>query len=502
MSYSVALIVPLLSFFLQVYPRFFNKYYGVDFWRRMMEADLVRKNGHQIPKDIVKDGFLVEGYFDNPPIFPWILSFIPKKTLIEVQGFIAPIFDSLQNLLVFMITFQLTGRIDISVFAQLIYGTIPLTALENSYLTPRSLGYLDFTLAFYSILLYSVSQNSYYLIAAFVFTSLVFLMHRFAMQSLLFIILLFTFIDRTFVYLLIYLAGFITALVITRGYYLRALEAHFSDIYFWTQNYKYRFAHQVRGFSEEKKKMDFSDFIYFLLTRFAPLSLIGTNLWMLIPFFLILTGILHLPIMLNINPSLTFRMIIWVAFFYVIASLVLSIKRLIPIGEGQRYLEMATVPTSVLSSLVFFKFVDSSSRNLVILIYTLIFLFNLLSIIYSQVRGRIKDKNRSLTKDMGKVFKFINKSKPTPRILCIPHQSCGLILFNTHAKVLSEVQFKDAMKIRDVFPILRNSVQEIAKKHNLNMLFLKKTYATMKELHLKKSDMLLETEDAQLFRIG
>src|SRR3989344_3050403 len=142
--YIAGLIVPILGFALQSYSRLFNKYFGVDVWTRLIEIDLVRRNRHRIP-GIVKSGFIIDGRFDYPPFFPFIMSFISKKKLGEIQGFVAPFFDSIQCFLVFLICMQLTGNFLISICAQLMYMTIPLIALENSYLTARSLGYLNFT---------------------------------------------------------------------------------------------------------------------------------------------------------------------------------------------------------------------------------------------------------------------------------------------------------------------------------------------------------------------
>src|SRR3989344_8041942 len=101
MYYILAfIIIPLFSFVLQSYPRIFNRYFGVDVWTRMIEADILRNNNHKVPLKKIKNGFLLEGYFNYPTVFPWFLSFFPKKTLFEIQGFIAPIFDVLQNILV------------------------------------------------------------------------------------------------------------------------------------------------------------------------------------------------------------------------------------------------------------------------------------------------------------------------------------------------------------------------------------------------------------------
>ena len=77
----ISLIIPLLSLALQSYPRFFNKYFGVDVWTRLLEIDHVKHANHRIPGKI-KKGFIIEGSFDYPIIFPWIFPFFSKKNSI------------------------------------------------------------------------------------------------------------------------------------------------------------------------------------------------------------------------------------------------------------------------------------------------------------------------------------------------------------------------------------------------------------------------------------
>lgn len=501
MLYLAGLIIPILSFFFQSYPRFFNRYFGVDVWSRMIETDYIRKNKHKIPMQKIQDGFILEGFFNYPPVLPWLLSFVSKKTLFNIQGFIAPVFDILQNILVFIITLQITGKVEVALLAQLVYATIPLAILENSYLTPRSLGYLNFTLAFYPLLLYSIQPNILYLLISFIFLTLSFFTHKFATQSLFFACLFFSIIEnRTFPYLSIFLLSLFTAIIISRGYYLRILQGHIDNIRFWMTNFSYRFAHQVRGIIKQGGKTDFVGKIYYLLGTFTPLTLIGTNIWLIFSLLFFLAASLGWQF-LPVDNLLLYKMSIWVMFFYILSILVLSIRYLIPIGEGQRYLEMALAPTAIIAAITFFALLDTNYKNAAIAIFLSILFVNLSLTVFIQWKGIIKDKNRSVTKDMQKIFSFINRLKPVPRILCIPHQITTMILYNTKAKVLVDIQAGTLQTIEDVFPVLKASVSEIARKYNLDILVLKKDYASMEEIKMTKKDLLFETEDTQIFRI-
>lgn len=500
--FLLGLIIPLLSYFLQAYPRFFNKYFGVDVWSRMIEADYIRKNNHRVPMKKISDGFILEGFYNYPPVFPWILSFFSKKLILKYQGFIAPLFDVMQNYLIFLITHSLTGNWQISFMAQAIYATIPLIIIENSYLTPRSLGYLNFTLAFYPLLAYSFHPNIYYLVISFVFILISFFTHKFATQSIFFACVFFSIYDNNArLYILVFILSALAAVVISRGYYFRVLQGHIDNIRFWMKNFEYRFAHQVRGILKNRKNTDFIGQMYYLLNKFSPITLIATNLWLIFPiwfFFDRTFGIYFIP---DITNPLIYKMAVLVIFFYILSVLVLSIKYLIPIGEGQRYLEMVTAPTAIISSIIIYQFLGTQFRNITFLIFIFLILINLLIALILQFKAVIKDRSRSLTYDMEQVFKFLNKMRPKPRILCIPHQITTLILFNTNTFVLVDIQAGTLDKIQDVYPILKSSVKEIAKKYNLNTLVLRKDYTTMEELKLTKRDLLFESSDTQIFKI-
>lgn len=503
MQYLVALIIPCISFLFESYPRFINRYFGVDVWSRMLEAEFIRRNNHRIPMQKISSGFILEGYFNYPPVLPWLLSFIPKKTLFHIQGFIAPLFDAIQNILVFVIALQLTGRMEIAMLAQVMYATIPLAVVENSYLTPRSLGYLNFTVAFYPLFLYSLVPNPLYLVIGFVFTVFCSFTHKFATQSLLFICIFFSIFDRNIFYLVIFFSAQLVAIVLSKGYYLRILEGHIANIYFWVKNYEFRFAHQVRGLQKGRKKRDFVSFIYYLLGTFTPVILLGMNLWILLPIFFLLDAVFHfgfIPNSILMNP-LFFKMAIWAVFCYIFAVMIISIKYFHPIGEGQRYLEMAFVPTAILSAVIFFALLQTNYRVFGIVFFLGMFFISIITTVIAQWIGIIRDKYRSLHADMNDVFAFIKKIKPTPRILCIPHQITTMIIYNTKADVLVDIQAGTLQNIYDVYPVLRKPIKEIAKKYNLNYLILKKYYCSMEELKLSRKSLVFETEETQVFKL-
>jgi len=496
MLHFLSLGIPIFSFLLQTYPRFFNKYFGVDVWTRLLEIDHVKKAGNRIPGKI-KKGFIIEGYFDYPILFPWIFSFFSKQFLLRIQGFVSPFFDVLQNILVYFIAYQLTENIAIALLSQLIYSLIPIIPIENSYLTPRSLGYFIFTLAFYPIMLFHSNHDVRYLFTGFMFSVILFLTHRFALQSFLFISLCFTIIDKSPVYIASFLFAFITSVIITNGYYLRVAKGHLYNIYFWIKNYENRFAHQIYG-NIKPKKQDWVGKIYPLLSMLSPITIIATNSWILssfIYFYIYYFKVSGFP-----KNMIYFKMSIWVLFFYIIGSIILKVKKLIPIGEGQRYLEMATVPSSVLSAVLVYYSIQK--WGILVLVFFILFaLGNLLMILLLQIKGIIKDKNRSLTKELIEMYIYINKLPGKLRILCIPHQITTMTVYNTKADIFVNADNPGLMKIQDVYPVLKKPIIALQKEYNLNYVLFRESFARLKDAKLKKSEIQHRVGDIVLIKL-
>lgn len=494
MQYFLSLIFPIISYFLQIYPRFFNKYFGVDVWTRLIETDIIRKNHYRIPKGVIRKGFIFEGYFDYPPVFILLLSLFSKKALEKYQGFIAPFFDTLLNIAVFFIAIQLTENLYIALLAQLIYTLTPVVVIENSSLVPRSIGYLLFSLSFYSILYFvnNVSHPILFLITGIIFSILTLLTHRFAAQSLLFISIFFSFIDKTLVYLIVFFAALLLAIILSKGYYIRVLSVHITNIVFWSKNSANRFAHQVYGHIPSKKNPDLIGIIYKLLSKLSPITLLALNIWVLSAFFFFVE---------NRSGILFEKMATWVIFFYILSILVLSIRFLIPIGEGYRYIEMTQVPTSILSSYLFFQYYNSPFKDYAVLILILFLISNLFLILTIQYKAVIKDKNRSYTKDMRNTCRFINKLPGTPRIMCLPHQITTMVTYNTKADILVGIDTKSVQSMGDFYPVLKKPISKLAKKYKLDYLFLRESFAKIKDLKIKDNKVVYRSNDIVLIKL-
>lgn len=163
-------------------------------------------------------------------------------------------------------------------------------------------------------------------------------------------------------------------------------------------------------------------------------------------------------------------------------------------------MEMVSVPSAVLSSIIFFYFF---SKFGIIAVAVLIFLIlsNLSFIIFVQIKGIIGDKNRSLTYDLKQAYRFIDSLKEVPRILCIPHQITTMTVYNTKADVLVNADNPGLMQIQEVYPILKKPIPFLHKKYSLGYLLLRESFVKLEDLNLKFPKIIFKSGDVLLIKL-
>lgn len=495
--YLVGLLLPVLSFLLQSYPRLFNRFFGVDVWTRLLETDHVRNHHHRIPREKLAGQFIIDGYFDYPPVFPWLMSFISRDVIKKIQGFVAPFFDSFQVYFVFVIAYLLTQNVVFALVAQAIYVLTPIIVIENSYLTPRSLGYFIFSFTTICTLFAAPQGSWFWLTGAVLGSTLLFLTHRFAVQSFLFLSVFFTFFLDTVVFMKVFLVGFALAVVLTRGYYLRVLKGHLFNIYFWVCNLDFRYAHQVRGIVKKDTKVDTVNKMYLILSMFSPFAIFGLNPWAfsgVAAVALHLLGVIRLSSIMQIFTA-------WILFFYVFGVVVLKVRKLMPIGEGYRYMEFATVPSSILTAYLFFNLAKQFPPLIVFGFLALLALVSLGTILFMQVKTIIQDKNRSLSTEWMQMYAYIDSLKTPPRLVCIPHQNTTMTVYNSKAAVVVNADNPGLMRLDGVYPILTKTLGELTKEYSLTHALVNETFVTLSELGLSKNQVEHVSGTIQLVKL-
>lgn len=490
MIFFLSVVIPILAFIFESYPRILNRKFGVDIWTHLLYLKEYHKH-KRIPGRI-ENGFLVPGDYDYPPIFILILSKFPFNLVKRYEFTFSPFFDSLLIFLIFYISFHLTGSIALSLITQIIYVLTPIIVLENSSATPRSLGYSLFTILFLSLFIYTLNLQFVFLLLAIASGTLIFLSHRFTAQGFLFFSIFFTVFEKNPIYFETFIVSFFLAIVLSRGFYLKVLRGHIGNLKFWAENVNHRFSHQVKGSYKEHRTQDFVFRIYNEFLKFPPFVLEITNPWILTVFYILFY---QMP-----SEPLFSKMVWWVILSYVLALLTIWIPKLRFLGEGQRYLELSVFPAAFLSANLLFSLLEKSYSNFIVFFYILIGISSFITIIVIQRKGIIRDKLRTITPQMQEMFNFLKTLKDKPRLLCIPHQITTNTTYHTGCPVFVNASYSTIDKISEVYPYLRKPIAGIMKKHDLDLILLNEQYAEVKDLKLGKYNIVKKIDNFLLIK--
>lgn len=498
--YFMGLIVPILSFFLVIWPRFKKIYFGVDPWHHLMVAEYIRKH-KRLPVSFI-DKYIVPGPYGYPPLLFFMLALFPKKFTDKYNFIFSPIFDSLHNYFIFIVAYLLSHNLIVSVIAQTIAALTPVTVLEASILNARVLSYLFVSLSFFFLLLFSVSGNLLWiLISGAIFFSL-FFTHKFGIQSYIFLAIVFSLVEKNPVYIGFFFLIFCLALILGGKRYRLILNEQMDALKYWYKNRDNRFAHQFRGEQKDLKKRQFVDRMFVLSSKLPIASIIGESPWIFFFLTLLIIKYFNIVSVESVIPELFLnKLILWAITMLTVGFLVLSIKRLRFIGEGYRYIEFAVFPVSIIMA-SYAPFFLNNYRTLSISIFSATCLIIFIVIIFLQRKVVLNDRNRSITKEKWEIINYLNKNVGDKlRLGIFPLQEGDAFLYFTKGKVLTADSLVLLDKLADMYPVVTKKVEDIVKKYRLNHIFFDKKYVTFQELGLKKYRIIKDINDFVLIKV-
>lgn len=494
------LIVPAFSFFLQTWPRFRKRYFGVDTWKWLLFADYVRRH-KRLPQESSKK-YIVNAVFGYPPVIILLLSLFPKKFLEKYQFIFSPAFDFFHNFIIFLASYYLTNNISVSIIAQVIAMCTLIIVIEGSNLNTRILSSLIFTLSFFPLLVYSYTGQYLFLLLASFWLFVLIYTHRFATQAYIVSIIGLTLYERSLFYIIFFLAIYVLAAIIGGDFYKRMLKEHLSSLAYWIKNIDLRFAHQFRGVPKRINDPDFIQRMYLLSTKNPFFYVLGNNLW--IGFFVPIWIVQYfhiIPLSLLLPNAIAVKFTVWIGVLAIWSLAVLGIKQLRFLGEGHRYLEYVTFPTAILLSQYIFSFYQAYGI-IILLGFAATAVFLLCSIIFLQHKTIILDKIRSIEKANWEIIHYLNTNGGKKLNLAVfPIQLGDSMMYFFKGSVLTTDTYQKLQELSDIFPVVKTPMSKIIKKFNIDYIYFNKRYVTVKEIGLQKYNIVKDTNDFVLMKV-
>ena len=219
---------------------------GVDTWYYLAYARAVRRRPSldvRLPQYLLQDE--VQSY---PPVFPSILALLPERWLDRWYWVLSPLVDCAHLLVLYVVTFRLTGSVVVAAIAAATYAFTPHLISEARSLSGRPFGALLHTLAILLLLKWTLSgrairpgrwRRRWRARLLFLSSAAMAAAYGFVCVSL-----TVAFVDAR--YGLLACAALGLAFVLSGGRMARVIGNYLSSVRYWRRNHRLFGAHPVR----------------------------------------------------------------------------------------------------------------------------------------------------------------------------------------------------------------------------------------------------------------
>lgn len=465
---------------------------GQDTWAHLLVADIIRKK-RALPDKI--ENFIYVGSFGYPPVFPILLSVIPKKALERLAWIISPVIDAVQIVLIYFICIFITRSPEVGVLAMFLYAIHPEMVIETSNLNSRPLGSLIFTVSLVSIIFFIITGNPLLFLSGIVFGVLLLYTHKLATQALLFTLMGFALIERNPVYAIAAILIFGIA-YLTPWYRKKILPEHLAILQFWKKNINLIYE---RGITSEKSGKKHSSLINLLRTRIVMfLRFVGSNMWFLFIAIMILLFNRRLLYPDVLYPVVLF--FVWACIVFFCSFIIGYIRPVKFLGEGLRYQEYAIVPTVILAAIYFNKFHDNPYVTLVFVGVIGISLLEMVMGLYYSVTKYIR---LSPGTGITKICSYL-RSVPGENIMCLPIDTCFMIAYFTRKKVFCAFSAHAYEKAypEALFGDPRNKpLRKLIEKYSIDYIYVDSAFFLPEELDLGAVETIMVEDGYCLLQV-
>ncbi len=496
------LLVAAAGYLIEVRPRLYNRYFGVDVWRNLSIVDFIRTHG-RLPEHLPT--YMLKGPFDYPPFLLFLLSFLPKMWLEKNQGFISPVFDFLHSFLVFFVTYYLTDDYLPALIAQLLYISAPMTIMENAQLTPRSLGVLFFSCCMMAAFM-GVEGNSWFFLALSVaFGGACLLTSKMATQTLFLTFTAFTVIEMNPLFVAVLVASLVGTVIATKGFYLQILKGQLCVFKYFRIIINDRYSHQVRGAVASSKNSDLIGRINHFIGRFPVFAFVLGGPVVTLAFAAFLSqGLTGTGPFTAENSTILHRLGIWLGIIWVMGVATAQVKPIQFLGEGTKYIAYGMFPAAIVLASYGAHMFYAVNNIVPLMIIAALILASLVQAYYLQNRIIVNDTSRTITPALRRVMDFLQGIKDEVRLATIPFSLADGVAYFVGCQILSSDSghvLGNSEDYLDFYPVLRRPLPEILKKHNINYLLINKNYVTLEELRLGNPEAVLQEENFILIKV-
>jgi hypothetical protein len=464
---------------------------GVDTWYYLASAEAIRRQKRlpiSLPQYLLHDR--TESY---PIVFPLFLALLPQDLLRKYFWLVSPLIDSVQLLLLYLLSFRLTDSVLAAGTAGLIYAVTPQLISETRNLNGRAFASLLQTLAMVTLLRSSIPSAgpTASLVApgdltlwwvAVVLIALLYNTHTSTTIALLVSVTTLSVVFGEWRYVLAGLVGLPAAIVLSGGYYLRVIMNHLHAARFWMRNVHLTRAHQIDD-SPILGRQNGTPSAARGLYRSWPgliMRILGEN-----PFIL---AMLVSPVP---SPIWGTHMYWWAVAILGWAVLTTLGGPLRILGPGFHYMKASVFPSAYALAVTVniqegaFSFVGLA------LLLSLIASFAALAYFYRVMNRRTTEHTAQTPPDLAEAATYL-AGLPGQNVLVLPSMYADYVAYASGKRVLWGGHSGDLHKLEEFFPVVRKPLGYFVERYDLRYVVLDLGYAQPGRLGLDEALAPLE----------
>jgi hypothetical protein len=494
-----------ITFFVRVGFRLrFPKSSGSDVWYHLYASEEIRKNRFRMPPRLSK--YSLNTSFDMPPLMYSILALLPKR-LREKDYVFGPLADSIQSVVIFLVSMWLSGSSHLAFLSAIGFALTPALLRADArvfFLSPRPWAELFASVSLLFAVLFYHDHNLALGFISALFGSFVLLTGRFGAQAILFLSLGIAAVLLAWEFLLLLFFGFLLAILLSKGYYLRVLRRHLEHMNFFRTTL-------VRRFSGTTQVTGWKDIRSALIERKNVINIFARNPIISCLAFTPLLSLLWIAVLVDFSPILSDPVLLslfaWANVAFIIVIFI-STRQLRFLGEAERYQNYAMLPICVIVPIV----LDGIGATGLWALFALALLYSVILIIknYSlafRYFGVTKNEERL----SGDLFSFLNQI-PRERILCIPFNMSTEVSYKTHHKTVywggitltGKFTSRDFIEVFDEFPYPKKDVARLCRKFGATLVLFSKRLMGEIPLSFYELDVfgrVFENESSEAYRM-
>jgi len=421
------------------------------------------KSSRQFPP--VLPQYLLEKHQWYPPLFPLLLSRLPQDIL-EQHARILSIAIDIVRFIMLLFILHLICKDNTAAFicSALFYSLTPILTTVNNQLNPRSLGalFLDCAILLYAWIYLLAGPAYLWLLIAMLF-ALILLTHKMTTQLMFVLCLCAGAFSHSVYPLCLIPAGIFLAVLVSKGFYIKVLCAHWDILSFWNRNWRWLSCHPI------KESPVYGDGKYETPTKIHRKGWIGffqhcTTLFGMNPGAWLI-GLIAVPFIFRADTGCSFYIFCWLFVVLGWSLLTTFVPFLKCLGAGYYYLYNAAFPTAVLWALVL-RMNDAGRFAWCGVLLTLAFsIFALLKYRSNLHTHRYNDKNEYFDR----AIDFLTASSPGV-VMCLPPQWYDVIAYKTGKPVLFGAHGYGFKLIEPSFPRFLVPIKQLIDRHDIRYL--------------------------------